>query len=143
MPQRWDLGMLCKCRRLLMCKRVCVCQGKSVSASACVRERGLEAGGVGPARSSSWRKPPFLSHSFFHPVMWGCLINHQALFLPQMCLLVFSTGKIRCLSFQFSSVQFNCSVMSDSLRPHELQHARPPCPSPTPGVYSNSCPLSQ
>ena len=33
--------------------------------------------------------------------------------------------------------------MSDSLRPHGLQHARPPCPSPTPGVYSNSCPLSQ
>ena len=43
----------------------------------------------------------------------------------------------------FSSVQFSCSVMSDSLRPHELQHARPPCPSPTPGVYSDSCPLSQ
>ena len=41
---------------------------------------------------------------------------------------------------QFSLVQ---SVMSDSLRPHELQHARPPCPSPTPGVYSNSCLLSQ
>ena len=37
------------------------------------------------------------------------------------------------------SVQFSCSVMSDSLRPHELQHARPPCPSPTPGVYSDSC----
>ena len=33
-------------------------------------------------------------------------------------------------------------VMSDSLRPHGLQHTRPPCPSPTPGVYSNSCPLS-
>ena len=42
-----------------------------------------------------------------------------------------------------SSVQFSCSVVSDSLRPHELQHARPPCPSPTPRVYSNSCPLSQ
>ena len=42
-----------------------------------------------------------------------------------------------------SSVQFSCSVMSDSLRPHGLQHARPPCPSPTPRVYSNSCPLSQ
>ena len=41
-----------------------------------------------------------------------------------------------------SSVQFSCSVMSDSLRPHGLQHARPPCPSPTPRVYSNSCPLS-
>ena len=43
---------------------------------------------------------------------------------------------------QFSSVQFSCSVMSDSFRPHESQHARPPCPSPTPGVHSNSCPLS-
>ena len=42
-----------------------------------------------------------------------------------------------------SSVQFSCSVMSDSLQPHGLQHARPPCPSPTPRVYSNSCPLSQ
>ena len=39
------------------------------------------------------------------------------------------------------SVQFSCSVMSDSLQPHELQHARPPCSSPTPGVHSNSCPL--
>ena len=38
-----------------------------------------------------------------------------------------------------SSVQFSRSVWSRSLRPHELQHARPPCPSPTPGVYSNSC----
>ena len=45
--------------------------------------------------------------------------------------------------FLFSSVQFSHSVMSDSLQPHGLQHARPPCPSPTPGVYSNSCPLSQ
>ena len=44
--------------------------------------------------------------------------------------------------FHFSSVQFSCSVMSDSLRPRESQHARPPCPSPTPGVYPNSCPSS-
>ena len=36
-----------------------------------------------------------------------------------------------------------CSVVSDSLRPHELQHARLPCPSPTPRAYSNSCPLSR
>ena len=42
-----------------------------------------------------------------------------------------------------TSVQFSCSVVSDSLRPHESQHARPPCPSPTPEVHSNSCPLSQ
>ena len=40
------------------------------------------------------------------------------------------------------SVQFSHSVVSASLRPHGLQHARPPCPSPTPGVYLNSCPLS-
>ena len=41
------------------------------------------------------------------------------------------------------SVQFSRSVVTSSLRPHELQHARPPCPSPTPGVHSNPCPLSQ
>ena len=45
-------------------------------------------------------------------------------------------------SFIFSSVQFSRSVMSDSLWPHESQHTRLPCPSPTPGVYSNSCPSS-
>ena len=47
------------------------------------------------------------------------------------------------LSVQFNSVQFSCSVVSVSLQPHELQHSRPPCASPTPGVYSNSCPSSQ
>ena len=39
-------------------------------------------------------------------------------------------------------IWFSCSVMSDSLQPHESQHTRPPCPSPTPGVHSNSCPWS-
>ena len=42
-----------------------------------------------------------------------------------------------------SSVQFGHSVVSDSLQPHESQHTRPPCPSPTPGVHSNSCPSSR
>ena len=51
-----------------------------------------------------------------------------------MCDLIFSV---------IHSVQFSCSVMSDSLQPHESQHARPPCPSPTPGVYPNSYPSSQ
>ena len=41
----------------------------------------------------------------------------------------------------FSTIQFSLSVMSDSLGPHESQHSRHPCPSPTPGVHSNSCPL--
>ena len=44
---------------------------------------------------------------------------------------------------KFNSVQFSHSVVSNSFWPHWLQHARPPCPSPTPGVYSNSCPLNQ
>ena len=43
----------------------------------------------------------------------------------------------------FSLVQFSLSVVSNSLRPHELQHARPPCPSPPPRVYPNSCSLSR
>ena len=46
------------------------------------------------------------------------------------------------LFFPLTSVQFSHSVVSDFLRPHESQHARPPCPSPTPRVYSDSCPLS-
>ena len=51
----------------------------------------------------------------------------------------------RCIlsSWKFSSVQFNLSVICDSPRPHGLQHTRLPCPSPNPGVYSNSCLLSQ
>ena len=56
----------------------------------------------------------------------------------------FKTNKaVLTMVIGFSSVQFSHSVMSDSLRHHELQHTRPPCPSPTPRVYSNSCPLSR
>ena len=46
------------------------------------------------------------------------------------------------VSFNISSVQFSCSVVSESLQPHESQHARSPCPSPTPGVHPNPCPSS-
>ena len=53
----------------------------------------------------------------------------------------FSPSKV--FRYPISSVQFSHSVVSDSLWPHESQHARPPCPSPTPGVYSDSCPLSR
>ena len=48
-----------------------------------------------------------------------------------------------CSMFSSSSVQFSRSVRSDSLQPHESKHARPPCPSPTPRVHPNSCPLSR
>ena len=57
------------------------------------------------------------------------LLNISEFFKPVMAL--------------FSSVQFSHLVVSDSLRPHASQHARPPCPSPTPGVHSNSCPSSR
>ena len=59
--------------------------------------------------------------------------------LVNLLKVIKNTNKTQDLS----SVQFSRSVVSDSLRPHESQHARPPCPSPTPGAYSNSCPLSQ
>ena len=51
--------------------------------------------------------------------------------------------KHTCSQCSLSSVQFSCSVMSNSLQPHEPQHTRPPCPSPTPRGYPNSCPLSR
>ena len=56
---------------------------------------------------------------------------------------VLEWGAIAFSLVGLSSVQFSSSVVSDSLRPNESQHARPPCPSPTPRVYSNSCPSSR
>ena len=53
------------------------------------------------------------------------------------------TTSVHFSSVQFSSFQSSHSVLSDSLRPHDLQHTRPSSPSPTPGVRPNSCPLSQ
>ena len=51
--------------------------------------------------------------------------------------------KLGCPISAVVFIQFSCSVMSDSLRPHGMQHTRLPCPSPTPAACSNSCPLSQ
>ena len=58
------------------------------------------------------------------------------------CLL-FNRLKFKILNLWSHSVQFSHSVVSDSLWPHGLQHARPPCPSPTPRAHSNSCPSSR
>ena len=52
-------------------------------------------------------------------------------------------GSERSPTEEVGLVQFSSSVVSDSLRPHESQHARPPCPSPTPGVHTNPCPSSR
>ena len=59
------------------------------------------------------------------------------------CLLLPTLWHCLYVPVPLSSVQFSHSVLSDSLRPHESQHARPPCPSPTPRVHSDSCPSSR
>ena len=58
-------------------------------------------------------------------------------------LRFFFIALIKQKKTKWASVQFSPSVMSDSLQPHALQHARPPCPLQTPGIYSNSCPSSR
>ena len=63
-------------------------------------------------------------------------LSHQGRVLTKLVVVI-------NLQFQFSSVQLSRSVASDSLWPHEPQHARPPCPSPTPGVHPNPCPSSR
>ena len=66
--------------------------------------------------------------------------------IPGSSVTTMSWSLLKFVSIEsicFSSVQFSCSIVSDSLRPHGLQHARPPCSLPTLGVCSNSCPLSQ
>ena len=73
------------------------------------------------------------------------LFNHGSFFFFFRAHIILSHNAI-LEAFSFSkkeSVQFSRSVVSDFLWPHELQHARPPCPSPTPGVHPNPCPLSQ
>ena len=67
--------------------------------------------------------------------------NHKAFFLGISVIEILGSSIIFVCLF-FSSVHFSRSVMSDSLQPHELQHARPPCPSPTPGVHPNPRPSS-
>ena len=97
-----------------------------------------------------------LSRGFSHQEYWSELpfpilgdlpnpgIKHTSLVSPELADRFLTTSAswevpVRIL---FSSVQFSRSVVSDFLRPHEPHHTRPPCPSPAPGVYLNSCPLS-
>ena len=68
---------------------------------------------------------------------WQLFINRDNSFI------ILHNHLYTTLYVKFSSVQFSRSVVSDSLRPHELQHARPPCPSPSPGVHSDSRPSSR
>ena len=63
--------------------------------------------------------------------------------LPHNAYILTGETDIKQINKHKLSVQFSCSVVSNSLRPHEPQHARPSCPSPTPRAYSNSCPSSR
>ena len=74
-------------------------------------------------------KKPFLTTLL--RISWQAMLENSS-----------ETGQILTLTWKLSSIQFSHSVVSDSLRPHESQHARPPCPSSTPRVHSNSCPSS-
>ena len=80
------------------------------------------------------------------PIRWPKYWNFNFSISPSneySGLISFRIGWFDLLAVQFSSVQISRSVMSDSLQPHELQHARPPCPSPTPGVHPDSRPSSR
>ena len=87
----------------------------------------------------AWEASQNQDSSYAH-VMDGLFVSAQILYFGVLSLkvTVFGIGALGSNSLQFSR-----SVVSDSLQPHEPQHARPPCPSPTPRVYSNSCPVSQ
>ena len=66
---------------------------------------------------------------------------HSKLYM--LCICMYMVYATVYTAFTLCSVQFSPSVLSDSLWPHGLQHARPPCPSPTPRVYPNPCPMSR
>ena len=91
----------------------------------------------------------FLSILFFLMLLCVYLISFSDCSLQvyentvDFCILILYLANFLNSYIQFSSVQFSRSVISDSLRPHELQHARPSCPLPFPGVQSNSRPSSQ
>ena len=74
----------------------------------------------------------------FSYLLFGVIVIY--LYLPKVKALSRASGRLLLLFCCCNSVQFSRSVVSDSLRPHELQHARPPCPSPTPRVHSDSHP---
>ena len=78
-------------------------------------------------------------HSVFQGIWWDRSLDGWMFLGTDFLISILASPHI---SAQSGSVQFICSFLTNSLWPHGLQHARPPCPSPTPGVYSNWFPLS-
>ena len=89
----------------------------------------------------------YIGHVIWLGIVWGrnnayclfCLIEVKLIYKVVIVSYI-QKSDIICM---YISVQFSLSVMSDSLQPHGLQHTRPPCPSPTPGVHANPCLSSQ
>ena len=79
---------------------------------------------------------PFLPEEL--PLLENKTGNYRISFSPRIV-----NSNVKMFILNVNSVQFSRSVVSNSLRSHELQHARPPCPSPTPRVHPNPCPLSR
>ena len=95
----------------------------------------------GPSQSPSQCCLHFSSRSSWCRIC--CTVNRYGLGTHCLTLPESLLCREASVDHHFSSIQFSCSVMSNSLQPYGLQHTRPPCPSPTPRVYSNSCPWSQ
>ena len=93
---------------------------------------GVGNGNPLPLQHSCLENP--MDRGAWRAIVRGAAKGRTQLSTQHKCIAMFLIG---------ASVQFSHSVMPDSLQPHGLQHTRPPCPSPTPRVYSNSCPSSQ
>ena len=98
---------------------------------------GSSVHGIIQARVLEWS-----ASAFSETVMRTYKLKTSFTRLRENCVCLFSTS-FSFIRIGVSSVQFSCSVLSDSSRPHESQHARPPCPPPTPRVHSDSHPSSQ
>ena len=120
-----------------------------------VKDREVWCVGVhGVTKSQTWLSTWTTTEQQIHMIIskiksnqrepWVKNVINSGLRVYQLCTqTLFREQTVNFMFFWELSVQFSCSLVSHSLRPHELQHARPPCPSPTPGVHSDSRPLSQ
>ena len=116
-----------KCLRVFFKQRSCIVFNSIAS-----------TGNPGCLSLRQYSMPHFI-HSFFNQWMNNSYVSNTV--LDTMKRVHRFGAQVFCF-WKWTSVQFSHSVMSDSLQPHEPQHARPPWPSPTPRVYPNPCPLS-
>ena len=143
----------------LCCSSCCRGQGTVLSCSNCGTGEPRSKSGRGDIKAIAVLGPCWVQCGHHGLGCWGAFPVLHTSQLPCGCgnhensyschaddfkNLKRGTIEVDCYtSVQFRSVQFSCSVVSDSFQPRELQHIRPPCPSPTPGVHPNSCSLSQ